>query len=522
VGQSSNGQIAPESLDRLGSGESQQVLDVVVVGAGVSGIAVGAYLNRKAPWARYVVLEARDSIGGTWDLFRYPGIRSDSDMYTFSFSFNPWKGEKAIADGKDILAYLKETARNEGVDDKIRYRHRVTSARWSSEEGLWRVSVEAGGQEIEMVSRFLVGATGYYRYDHGYQPEFPGLADYEGVFVHPQHWPEDLDWVDKRVLVIGSGATAITLVPSLAERARSVVMLQRSPTYVFSRPGQDPISKWAVSKLPGSVHGPVLRWINALFLEWSYRYSKKHPEKMKALFRAQLKRQLPAGFEVDKHFKPAYNPWDQRLCIARDGDLFEAIRRGKVTVVTDHIDTFTAKGVKLCSGEEIEADIVVSATGLELLFLGGIQLEVDGEAVRTSEVLSYKGMMLDGVPNAVAVTGYINNSWTLKAELTADFLARLLNHMRARGKAVCVARANGVQPSDEPLLNLSSGYVQRGAPRLPKQGTKDPWRLSDSYVKDWARIKLLGLRDPSLVLMNAPNGHQGRSSQHQAHVALSR
>ncbi|MCL4422943.1 MAG: NAD(P)/FAD-dependent oxidoreductase [Actinobacteria bacterium] len=479
------------------------VLDVLIIGAGLSGIGVAAHLRRKAPWARYAILEARDSIGGTWDLFRYPGIRSDSDMYSFSYCFNPWNGSQAIADGSEILAYLKETARREGLMGDIHYHHRVKSARWSSSEALWRVSVEVGAKQIEMATRLLVGATGYYRYECGYQPDFPGADQYQGRFVHPQLWPDGLDWVSKRVVVIGSGATAITLVPSLAEKASHVVMVQRSPTYVISRPAQDPPAQWLEKVLPVPISGSVLRWINALFLEASYRYSRRSPERMKAFIRSQAKRQLPDGFDVDKHFKPVYDPWDQRLCVARDGDLFKAIRQGRVTVVTDRIATFTQNGVRLLSGEEIRADIVVSATGLELEFMGGIELEVDEKSLKASDRMSYKGMMLSGVPNLITVAGYINNSWTLKADLTADFVARLANRMHARHKDICVPLDRGLEPTEDPVLNLSSGYIKRGANRLPKQGPREPWRLGDSYVKDWVRIKLLGFWDPSLVLSRA-------------------
>jgi len=486
-------------------------MDFVIVGAGVSGIGMAAHLQRKCPWASFVILEAREQMGGTWDLFRYPGIRSDSDMFSFSYSFRPWDKDQAIADGSEILAYLKETARIEGVEDKIRYKHKVVSARWSTPEALWRITVEADGTPMEMECRFLVAATGYYRYDHGYQPDFQGLSNYKGRFVHPQHWPADLDWTDKRVLVIGSGATAITLVPSMAEKASKVVMLQRSPTYVFPRPGSDPLAARMQRILPQRASGTLLRWANALFLEWSYRYSRNHPEKMKALFRSVIKRQLPKDFDVDKHFKPSYDPWDQRMCIARDGDLFKAISAGKVEVVTDIIETFTEKGLRVSSGEEIEADIVVSATGLELLFLGGIQVELDGEHVNTTELLSYKGMMLDGMPNAVAVTGYINNSWTLKADLTADFVCRLANKMRSEHKAYVVPRADGVQRTGESVLNLKSGYVQRAVDRMPKQGSRDPWRLGESYLKDWGRLKFLALHDDCLKLYSRAGNGSGRS-----------
>jgi len=484
-------------------------LDVVVIGAGLSGIAAGHYLQAQAPWATYAIFEARDAIGGTWDLFRYPGIRSDSDMFTLGYSFRPWTGENAIADGASILQYIKDTAADEGIDAHIRFRHKVVRAEWSSEAAVWEVTVERTdtGEQAELTAGFVFSCSGYYRYDQGYTPEFPGLQQFAGQVVHPQHWPEDLDYAGKRVVVIGSGATAITLIPAMADDAAHVTMLQRSPTYVASLPQKDPVARLLRRVLPARWANPAIRWFKALTTQASYFLSKRRPELMKKLLVAGVKQRLPKGYDVAQHFTPRYNPWDQRLCLAPDGDLFQAIRRGRASVVTDVIDTFTETGIRLQSGEELEADIVVTATGLELLFLGGVELIVDGEKVNVGERLVYKGMMLEGVPNLAIAVGYTNASWTLKADLTCDYVTRLLNHLRRTGLRQATPVNGDTTVAPAPLLGLMSGYIQRSADRFPKQGSRFPWQVHQSYLRDYRSLKMSGLADEAMVFSNPAPKH---------------
>ncbi|HEX3461005.1 MAG TPA: NAD(P)/FAD-dependent oxidoreductase [Acidimicrobiales bacterium] len=479
-------------------------LDVLIVGAGLSGIGAGHYLQQECPWASYAIFEARDAIGGTWDLFRYPGIRSDSDMFTLGYSFRPWDGEKSIADGDSILQYIKDTASESGVDQHIRFNHRIVTADWSSDEARWNIVAERTdtGESVEFTCGFIFSCSGYYRYDHGYLPDFPGMADFAGTIVHPQAWPADLDYEGKRVVVIGSGATAVTLVPAMADAADHVTMLQRSPTYIASLPAKDPIADLLRRRLPTRISGPAIRWLKALLTQGSYALSKRRPEMVKRVLRRQLQRQLPAGYDIDTHFTPRYNPWDQRLCVVPNGDLFKAISAGRVSVVTDQIDTFTEKGLLLRSGEQLEADIVVTATGIELLFMGGIQLSVDGEAVDIATRLTYKGMMLEGVPNLALAIGYTNASWTLKCDLTCDYVCRLLNHMRATGKQQCTPVNHDATISPRPLLGLTSGYIQRSADRFPKQGSAFPWQVHQSYLRDYRALKLKGIEDSAMVLSN--------------------
>jgi monooxygenase len=486
-------------------------LDVLVVGAGLSGIGAGWYLQDKTPWARWAIFEARDAIGGTWDLFRYPGIRSDSDMYTLGYSFRPWPGEKTIADGPSILRYIEDTAAEYGMDEKIRVNHRIVSADWSTPEARWHVVAERTdtGERIELTAGFLFSCSGYYRYDRGYEPEFPGLDDFRGQVVRPQFWPEDLDYEGKRVVVIGSGATAITLVPSMAEGAGHVTMLQRSPTYVISMPASSPVAPFLRKVLPDKLAGNIMRWILAMGTQGSYFLSQWKPGLVKKVIRRAQERQLPDGFDMT-HFTPRYDPWDQRMCVVPDGDLFKAIRKGKVDIVTDHVDTFTEKGIRLQSGTELEADIVVTATGLELLFLGGIDLRVDGEPVDVSERLVYKGMMLEGVPNAALAIGYTNASWTLKCDLTCDYVTKLLGHMRETGTRQCTPTNHDAAVSPAPLLGLSSGYITRAADRFPKQGSRFPWQVKQSYLTDYRALKLKPVVDDAMVFSNpAPGGAGG-------------
>ena len=482
-------------------------LDVLIVGAGLSGIGAGHFIQTDCPWASYAIFESRDSIGGTWDLFRYPGIRSDSDMFTLGYSFRPWTGEKSIADGHSILQYIKDTASEEGIDQNIRFRHRIVSANWSSAEARWRVTAQrmtTGGdvEQIELTCGFVFSCSGYYRYDHGYTPEFEGIDQFAGTVVHPQQWPEDLDYAGRNIVVIGSGATAITLIPSLAQTASHVTMLQRSPTYIATLPSKNPLANFARRVLPAKWSGPGIRWFNALMTQGSYEVSRRRPELVKKILRSGVRHQLPEGYDIDTHFTPRYNPWDQRVCVVPDGDLFRAIRAGSASVVTDHIDRFTESGIRLQSGIELPADIVVTATGLELLFLGGIELTVDGEKVDASERLTYKGMMLEGVPNLAFAIGYTNASWTLKCDLSCDYVTRLLNHQRATGQRQCVAINNGSAVTDGPFLGLSSGYIMRSADRVPQQGSKHPWRVYQSYLKDYRALKRSQVTDDTMVFSN--------------------
>jgi len=477
-------------------------LDVLVVGAGLSGVGAGAYLERDCPWATYAVLEAREDLGGTWDLFRYPGIRSDSDMFTLGYSFRPWPNPEAIADGPAILRYIRDTAAETGVADKIRFGHKVVSAEWSSADSIWRVTAEevASGRQEQLTCGFLYSCTGYYRYDQGYLPEFPGRSRFDGPVIHPQAWPEDLDYAGKAVVVIGSGATAVTLVPAMAKTAAGVTMLQRSPTYIASMPTRDPLADLLRRILPVRYSDPIVRWYKALTAQAFYQFSQRRPEIVKRLLRRMLSRQLPAGYDIDTHFKPRYNPWDQRFCAAPDGDLFKAISNGSVEVITDRIETFTEAGLRLESGRELAADVVVSATGLDLLFLGGISLSVDGQAVDVSQKLAYKGMMLEGVPNLAMAVGYTNASWTLKCDLTCDYVCRLVNRMREKKMTRAVPVNRDPSISTEPLLGLTSGYVMRGADRMPKQGSRHPWQVHQSYLKDYRILKRNDVVDDALEL----------------------
>ena len=477
---------------------------MAVVGAGLSGICAGHHLKTGSPWATWAIFEARASMGGTWDLFRYPGIRSDSDMYTLGYPFRPWEKPNAIADGASIKRYIEETAAEDGTDRRIRFRHRVVRAEWSSGESRWTLDVERGDPESGAAVRerltcgFLFCCTGYYRYDRGYLPEFPGVERYRGRLVHPQFWPGDLDWKGKRIVVVGSGATAVTLVPALAEAAGHVTMLQRSPTYVVSLPQRSGVRELVRRLVSPRRAGRFLRWFNALVTQGMYRLSRRRPDFVKRMLRKQLERELPAGYDIDTHFTPRYDPWDQRMCVVPDGDLFRAIRAGRASVVTDRIDAFTVDGIRLASGAEIEADVVVAATGLELLFAGGMEVVVDDEAVVPSGRLTYKGMMLEGVPNFALAIGYTNASWTLKADLTCGAVSRILNHMRERGATCCRPVNRGVRETGEPLLGLTAGYVLRAADKFPRQGPAAPWRLQQSFLADWRAIRLGPVEDGSL------------------------
>jgi len=469
-------------------------VDVLVVGAGLSGIGAACHLEERLPGTSYVVLEARETSGGTWDLFRYPGVRSDSDMYTLGYRFRPWTDARSIADGPSILRYVRETAEAYGVEDNIRYRQRVVSASWSSDAARWTVRTETGDV---YTCGFLWCCSGYYRYDAGYSPDFEGVDSFAGTVVHPQHWPADLDVSGRRVVVIGSGATAVTLVPSLAEAGAHVTMLQRSPTYVLSVPGVDPAAAWLREHLPPRAASFLTRWKNVLVTSGFYQLSRRRPDYVRRLVRKGVASQLPDGFDVDAHFEPAYDPWDQRMCFVPDGDLFKAIRNGDVEVVTDHIERFTPSGLRLTSGRELEADVVVTATGLQLLAFGGMALDVDGSAVHLPDTMSYQGMLLSGVPNFAYVIGYTNASWTLKADLVSEYVCRLLSLLRERGYDTVVPERD---PSvvEEPFMDFSSGYVQRSLHLLPKQGSRAPWRLRMNYLRDLVTIRRGRLEHESL------------------------
>ncbi|HEY2814454.1 MAG TPA: NAD(P)/FAD-dependent oxidoreductase [Acidimicrobiales bacterium] len=483
-------------------------LDVLIVGAGLSGIGAGHYMQSECQWASYAIFEARDAIGGTWDLFRYPGIRSDSDMFTLGYSFRPWDGEKSIADGASILEYIKDTARIEGIDRHIRFNHRIVRAEWSTDDAHWKITAQrtdtgTGASElIELTCGFIFSCSGYYRYDRGYLPDFAGMDRFAGPIVHPQAWPDDLDYAGKRVVVIGSGATAVTLIPSMADDAAHITMLQRSPSYIAAMPARDPLADFLRKVLPGRWSGSIVRWYKALVTQAFFQVSQRRPNFVKRMLRAGLKRRLPEGYDLDTHFTPRYNPWDQRLCVVPNGDLFEAIKSGKASVVTDHIETFTETGLRLESGAELEADVIVTATGLDLLFIGGIELAIDGEPVDIATKLTYKGMMLEGVPNLALAVGYTNASWTLKCDLTCDYVTRMLNHMHASGlrQSTPINQDDSVEP--KPLLGLTSGYVQRSADRFPKQGSKFPWQVHQSYLADYRAMKMRGIHDEAMVFSN--------------------
>jgi monooxygenase len=484
--------------------DTAQHVDVLIVGAGLSGIGAAHHLRERCPGKSYAILEARDSIGGTWDLFRYPGIRSDSDMHTLGYRFRPWTDSKSIAEGPKILRYIEDTAREAGIDRHVRFNHRAVAAAWSSAEARWTVEAERTdtGETVTLTCDFLFLNSGYFRYDQGYTPEFPGIERFGGQVIHPQHWPENLDYAGKRVVVIGSGATAVTLVPAMAEDAAHVTMLQRSPTYVISMPGEDGIAIRLRRHLPEKAVYAIVRWKNVILQGLSYRLSRRRPELMKKLLRRGVVKALPPGYDVDTHFSPRYNPWDQRLCLVPDADLFKAIGDGSAEIVTDRIRTFNEKGIELESGRELEADIAVTATGLNLLFLGGMRLTVDGEEPEIPRALTYKGMMLNDVPNFAYTLGYTNASWTLKADLTSEYICRLLNHMDATGQRISVPTVTDPTVTEEPLLDFNSGYVLRSLAELPKQGSKEPWKLRQNYPVDLRMLRHGPIDDGTMRFSN--------------------
>ena len=493
--------------------ERTEHVDVLIVGAGLSGVGAARHLQSAFPRRTYAILEAREAIGGTWDLFRYPGVRSDSDMHTLGYRFRPWTQAKAIADGPSILSYIRDTAAEAGIDRHIRFGHRVVRAAWSTEDARWTVEVVHHGRPATMTASFLYLCTGYYHYDAGYEPDFPGLDRFGGTVIHPQKWPEDLDYAGKKVVVVGSGATAVTLVPAMAEQAAHVTMLQRSPTYIISMPGEDPVANALRRVLGPRATYPIVRWKNVALQTLFYRLSRRRPRIAKAIIRKGVSQQLPPGYDVDTHFKPDYQPWDQRLCLVPDGDLFRAIRRGNASVVTDRISEFTASGLRLESGAEIDADIVVTATGLRLLALGGTQLTVDGRDVVLPETMTYKGMMLSGVPNFAFTVGYTNASWTLKADLVSEYIVRLLRHMYARGYETCVPVNDDPSVTEQPLLDFQAGYVLRSIHEFPKAGSRAPWQVAMSYPRDLVKLRFGRIDDGVMRFSRRPAADRSLARQ---------
>jgi cation diffusion facilitator CzcD-associated flavoprotein CzcO len=478
----------------------REVVGVAIVGAGLSGIGAACHLRRECPDLSVVILEARERLGGTWDLFRYPGVRSDSDMHTLGYDFRPWEAAEAIADGPSILKYLRDTAESCGVERLIQYRSPVKRAIWRSAGQYWELHIENGDARRIQCARFIHMCAGYYRYDHGHQPEFPGRSRFRGQWIHPQHWPEDLDYAGKRVLVVGSGATAMTLVPSLADEAASVVMLQRSPTWVISRPRQDRLANLLRTVLPSRWAYAVTRWKNTRLGHWFYQRTRQRPEKVRAHLLKRARHELAGRGDI-ADFTPSYDPWDQRLCLVPDSDLFRALREGGARVVTAEIAEFTPRGVRLDDGRELEADIVVSATGLELQQMGGIEIQVDGEDFDFATAWSYRGMMLTGLPNLVAVFGYINASWTLRADLVSRWFCRLLEHMRRRGHTVVTPQLEPDRPPMEPrpwIDGFSAGYMRRVMHRYPRQGDREPWINSQDYLRERREFERMSFDEPAL------------------------
>ena len=488
-----------------------EYFDVVIVGAGLSGVGAAYHLQDRCPGKRYVILEGRDSMGGTWDIFRYPGIRSDSDMYTLGYNFKPWLESKAIADGPSILNYVRETATENGIDKNIRYGHQVRKATWSSDDAAWTIEANLNGNGDIAVIRCnsILMCSGYYSYERGHTPEFKGRERFGGEIIHPQQWPESLDYRDKQVVVIGSGATAVTLIPELADEARHVVMLQRSPTYMVSAPDEDRIANFLRKILPQKTAYAITRWKNIRFQQMVYRRTRTAPDKIRKKLLKMLRKELGPDYDIEKHFTPRYDPWDQRLCLVPNSDFFEAINSGKASIVTDHIDTFTENGISLKSGDELDADIIVTATGLDLVVLGGIEFIVDGETVDISKTFSYKAMMFSGVPNLVSTFGYINASWTLRADLTAEYFCRLTNHMDATGFRQCMPRlpdAEKDMPARDWITAFSSGYMQRAMHLLPRQGDRAPWLNNQNYQLDKKMIHGEAIDDGVLSFSNPQRG----------------
>ena len=474
-------------------------IDVLIIGAGLSGIGGACHLRRSSPDRSFMILESREASGGTWDLFRYPGIRSDSDMYTFGYGFKPWSDKSSIADGHKILSYIRETAAEYDVEQHIRYQHKVVSASWSSTQSRWLVTAERGdtGEQATISCQFIFSCSGYYDYDQGYTPEFAGIDSFKGQVIHAQHWPEQLDYQDKRVVVIGSGATAVTLVPAMSQDTASLVMLQRTPTYIASVPKEQPLAETLRKWLPDSWVFRLIRWKQVLFQIYLYQLSRRNPQGLRKYLLGLVRKEMGPDYDVDTHFTPDYNPWDQRLCGVPDGDLFAAIREKRAEVVTDHIDQFNKEGIHLKSGKQLDADIVVLATGLNLKFAGGVQYSVDGKVLDFAEHFIFRGMMFSGLPNMAFTVGYTNSSWTLKADLTGQYVSRLLNKMARHSYTAVTPRLTG-EVEEMPLLDFDAGYVLRSRESFPKQGNRLPWKNYQNYIRDFIGLRLGRQNDDEL------------------------
>ena len=474
--------------------------DIIIVGAGLSGVGAACHLERKNPEKSYVIFEAREELGGTWSLFKYPGIRSDSDMYTFGFSFKTWDNPKSFADAPNILKYLNEAANEYRIKDKIKYQTKVVKANFDTQNKIWSITIinKVGNEEIYH-SRFLFSCTGYYNYDEGYTPDYNGIENYEGEIIHPQHWPENLDYKNKRVVVIGSGATAVTIVPEMADETSEITMLQRSPTYVGAFPNKDKYAELFKKYFPKKVAHKLIRFKNIFVQILFFQACKIWPNYMKKLLVKAAQRKL-GNFPAKPHFEPNYNPWDQRFCVAPDGDLFRAIREGKANVITDKIDSFNKKGIKLVSGKNLEADIIISATGLKLLAFGGSKISIDNSPYNPSDAITYKGLMLSGLPNCIFFAGYTNASWTLKSDLTSEYASRLFNLMDKKNYSFFMPKIEKQNMNITPLLNLNSGYIHRSSHLFPKQGSKLPWKLYQNYFFDYTMLRINKIRDKNLIL----------------------
>ncbi|MFP5431234.1 MAG: flavin-containing monooxygenase [Gammaproteobacteria bacterium] len=492
--------------------------DVLIVGAGLSGIGAAVHLTKECPGKTYAILESRNAIGGTWDLFRYPGIRSDSDMFTLGYNFKPWTNPKAIADGHSIREYIRETSREHGVDKHIRFGHKILKSSWSSDDAVWTVDVERAdtGKTVQYTCNFLFMCTGYYKYDAGYTPHFEGRDRFKGQIIHPQHWPENLDYSGKKVVIIGSGATAVTLLPAMADKAAHVTMLQRSPTYVVSIPEKDPIANSMRRFLPEKLVYRVTRAKNVSLTLGFFNLAKKRPKPIRRLLLAQVRAQVGKDFDM-KHFTPSYNPWDERLCAVPNGDLFKVLRKGQGSVVTDHIETFTETGIQLKSGQHLDADIIITATGLDLQILGGMQVLMDGQPIDMTQRLNYKGIMFEGLPNIAMIFGYTNASWTLKADISSEYVCRLLNTMDKKGMRQCTPRNTDPSVVPESFVDMRSGYIQRALAKLPKQGNKAPWKVYMNYFLDLPMLRYSPIEDGSMELSNPKSA--ARASKARAKAA---
>ena len=479
--------------------ETFESVDVLIIGAGLAGIGGACQLRRQCPDRTFTVLESRAVSGGTWDLFRYPGIRSDSDMYTYSYSFKPWRDKSTIADGHKILSYIREAAADYDVEQHIRYQHKVVAANWSDVDKRWHVTARRGdtAERVTISCKFVFNCTGYYDYEQGYTPAFAGMDDFNGRVLHAQHWPEDLDYHDKRVIVVGSGATAVTLVPTLSKDTASLVMLQRTPTYIATVPSEDPLAKKLRKWLPESWTFRLTRWKKVLFQIYVYKLSRKRPDDLRRFMLGQVRQALGPDYDIKTHFTPPYNPWDQRLCAVPDGDMFKAIKQGRAEVITDHIERFNKTGIALKSGAQLDADIVILATGLNLQFAGGIEYSINNEKVDHTKHFIYRGMMFSDVPNMAFTVGYTNSSWTLKTDLTSNYVCRLLKKMARGGFASVTPRMKG-SVEEMPLLDFDAGYVLRAREQFPKQGNRLPWKNYQDYIRDFIGLRLRSLRDQEL------------------------